>query len=133
MPGDMADERIRGRPVEDVVAVGAPGAAEPGIEVGGDLLHEVDGDLGREHPVEGPRQALRVEAGRVGVEGHDLAPGVHTAVGAARTAQRHGMAQDLRKGRFEVALHRAHVGVAGEPVEGATVVGDPHPHPDGAR
>ena len=72
-------------------------------------------------PVEGESEVIGV-----GVERHDLATSVHTAIGAPRTRHRDRLSQDLRQRLLEIVLHRAYIGVGGEPVERNTVVGDRH-------
>ena len=126
MPDQVTHERVGPDRVQDAIAVAASHARDPGIEVRGrqsDITHR---DLRGEHPIERSCQGDSVEVIGVGVERHDLTTSVHTPIGAPRTRHRDRRSQDLRQRLVEIVLHRAYIGVGGEPVERSTVVGDRH-------
>jgi hypothetical protein len=74
-------------------------------------------------------QADQVDA-RPGVEGHDLAPGVDTGVGAAGADQLHGVAEVALEGGDQLAAHGVDAGLDGEAVEPGAQIGDVEADPD---
>lgn len=130
VPGRRRQEGVRRRAVEHGVAVAPAGSRAAGVEVGGNHGGPAHHDGWAEALVDGALQLGGIGVGP-GVEAHDLAPGVHSSVGAAGAGQLDRVAQGALENGDECARYRPLPGLSREsPVAGAEV-GHSQGQPDG--
>ncbi len=129
-PAQEIAERVLAGDCE--VLVGAAGGVEAGVSVVMNRCDAADGDVCRQQSIEAVNQAVDVVDGLLGVEVRDHQPGVHAGIGAARSSDGSGHAQQSGHRFLDDLLHRRVMGLHLPAMVGRPPVAQTHeiPHDD---